>query len=190
MTPLPPHCLRPRLLPDVAFPAYSYVPGMLPHPHSAADGHRFAADLPRVDSLDDMTWSMCIPYLLGVDLFNHGYSWEAHELWESLWHAAGRKGTCADFFKGLIQLAVVGVKIREGKPAGVQFHARRAGELFAAVESANGADACWGLSLPGLRHFADGLHSAESITERAPVVVVFDELLWPSDDAALRRPAP
>ncbi|TGQ49534.1 DUF309 domain-containing protein, partial [Mesorhizobium sp. M1C.F.Ca.ET.210.01.1.1] len=24
----------------------------------------------------------------GIDLFNHGYYWEAHEAWEPLWHAA------------------------------------------------------------------------------------------------------
>ncbi len=32
----------------------------------------------------------------GVDLFNHGYYWESHEEWESLWHAAGRRGVVAD----------------------------------------------------------------------------------------------
>ena len=69
-------------------------------------------------------------FRFGVDLFNHGYYWEAHEVWEGLWHACGRKGTLADFLKGLIRLAAAGVKAREGNPTGVIRHARRAEELF------------------------------------------------------------
>jgi predicted metal-dependent hydrolase len=68
--------------------------------------------------------------LRGVDLFNHGFYWEAHEAWEGLWHACGRKGVLADFLKGLIQLAASGVKHREGIPHGVTNHARRAAELW------------------------------------------------------------
>ncbi len=65
-----------------------------------------------------------------IDLFNHGFYWEAHEAWEALWHAAGRKGAAADFLKGLIKLAAAGVKAREGRAAGVRQHAQRAEELF------------------------------------------------------------
>ena len=200
MTPLPPLLKppplnpnpRPRLQPEVALPAYAYVPGVWPHPHSSPEGHRFGADLPPIVSLEAAAWSACHPYRLGIDLFNHGYSWEAHELWESLWHAAGRKGTLADFFKGLIQLAVVGVKIREGKPVGVEAHARRAAELFEQVERETARASCWGLPLAGLRRFAEAARQrrAEAATERPPVVIVFDELLWPADETDLRRPVP
>jgi hypothetical protein len=76
--------------------------------------------------------------LRGLALFNAGYYWEAHEAWESLWHAHGRRGETADLLKGLIKLAAAGVKIREGRVAGVMTHARRAGALFEAVKASGG----------------------------------------------------
>src|SRR5436305_1156347 len=57
-------------------------------------------------------------------------------------------GPAADFFKGLIQLAVAGVKVREGREDGVRTHARRAAELFAALSRTNPAP--WGLDLSAL----------------------------------------
>ena len=36
-------------------------------------------------------------------LFNAGYYWEAHEVWEGLWHAYGRRGATADVLKGADQ---------------------------------------------------------------------------------------
>ena len=40
----------------------------------------------------------------GVDLFNRGLYWEAHEAWEEAW-MPDRRGPEAAFFKGLIQVA-------------------------------------------------------------------------------------
>jgi predicted metal-dependent hydrolase len=40
----------------------------------------------------------------GVDLFNSGRYWEAHEAWEREW-TPDRKGIDAGFYKGLIQIA-------------------------------------------------------------------------------------
>ncbi|WP_292396668.1 DUF309 domain-containing protein, partial [Mesorhizobium sp.] len=51
-----------------------------------------------------------------IDLFNHGYYWEAHEAWEPLWHTAKQSTQHRLFFKGLILLAAAArVKIREGE---------------------------------------------------------------------------
>ncbi|MER8466566.1 DUF309 domain-containing protein [Mesorhizobium sp. M1396] len=69
----------------------------------------------------------------GIDLFNHGYYWEAHEAWEPLWHAAKRSTQHRLFFKGLILLAAAGVKIREGKQVAAVCHATRAAALFRQV---------------------------------------------------------
>src|SRR5439155_181759 len=41
---------------------------------------------------------------IGVDLFNRGLYWEAHEAWEHEW-VPDRKGPDAGFYKGLIQIA-------------------------------------------------------------------------------------
>jgi hypothetical protein len=113
-------------------PAYSFVPGLFPHPISDPAGHSYGQPQPASVALDPNSWQECPAYLRGIDLFNFGYYWEAHEAWEAIWHACGRQGPAADFIKGLIQLAVVGVKIREGRSAGAQWHAGRAAELFGA----------------------------------------------------------
>lgn len=86
-----------------------------------------------MDPVSPDDWPTCRPYLLGIDLFNHGYYWEAHESWETVWLAAGRRGQIADFLKGLIKLTAAFVKAREGRPMGVARHACRASELFRAV---------------------------------------------------------
>jgi hypothetical protein len=118
------------MVPDVPFPPYSFVPGKHPHPVSDPHGHSFGQESEPVQSPELTHWSACRPYLRGIDLFNHGYYWEAHEAWESLWHACGRQGETANFIKGLIQLAVAGVKVRQGMPEGVVTHAQRASDLF------------------------------------------------------------
>ena len=40
----------------------------------------------------------------GIELFNRGRYWEAHEAWERDW-MPGRKGPESGFYKGLIQVA-------------------------------------------------------------------------------------
>jgi len=40
----------------------------------------------------------------GIDLFNSGRFWDAHEAWEEVW-MPDRKGPDAGFYKGLIQIA-------------------------------------------------------------------------------------
>jgi uncharacterized protein len=85
-------------------------------------------------------------FLRGVALFNAGYYWEAHEVWEGLWHAYGRRGVLADVVKALIKVAAAGVKVREGQEHGVRTHAGRAAELFASARSA-GASHRLGLNL-------------------------------------------
>jgi uncharacterized protein len=120
----------PRFLPEEALPPYAYVPGRFPHPFSDPQGHSYQLSAPQPPPPDPSRWDQCRTYLRALDLFNHGYYWEAHEAWEALWHACGRRGNLADFFKGLIQLAVAGVKLREGRPEGVRSHAERAAALF------------------------------------------------------------
>ena len=118
----------PARLTDRTLPPYSYVPGLFPHPTNDPKGHLFGAPEPQID-FDDRA-SVQSAHRWAIDLFNNGYYWEAHEIWEGLWHAYGRHGNEADFVKGLIKLAAAGVKAREGNAVGVRRHARRAHELF------------------------------------------------------------
>jgi uncharacterized protein len=141
-----------RYAPELAFPSYSYVTGQWPHPLRDPQGHSYGrhAELPPLPQDDD--WYTSLVYRYAVDLFNHGYYWEAHETWEGLWHAAGELGPLADFFKALIKLAAAGVKQREGRPNGVQRHLARARELFTTVQQSLQPRAdYWGLSFDELQ---------------------------------------
>jgi hypothetical protein len=121
-------------------PPYSYVPGgPWPHPNRAKDA---SADPARVPSLTKMPRSGDVAasplFLRGVELFDGGYYWEAHEAWEVLWHAVGRRGATADVLRGLIKLAAAGIKVRERREPGVRTHARRAADCFASARQQGG----------------------------------------------------
>jgi hypothetical protein len=174
----------PRLVPDAELPPYTYVPGG-PHPHPTGDprGHSFGKKPPAEAPPDPDRWQDCRPYLLGIDLFNRGYYWEAHEAWEAAWHASGRDGTTAQFLKALIKVAAAGVKVREGIAPGVRDHAGRAAELFAAVRrDVAQRDRFMGLHLQPLQAFAERL-AQEPVPPAQPsrtVRPLFDTLLTPT----------
>lgn len=130
------------------FPPYTYVPGKQPHPISDPRGHMHGHEAPDPPPLDPEQWNQSASYLFAVDLFNHGFYWEAHEVWESLWIAAGRAGILADFLKGLIKLAAAGVKELEGNPTGIDRHRSRALELLSGT--AANSQSYGGLHLPAL----------------------------------------
>lgn len=137
-----------RLAPELPLPPYTYVPGRAPHPTSDPAGHSFGQTDDQPVAIDPARPLQCRAYCYGIDLFNHGYYWEAHETWEAIWHGCGRRGTTAGFLKGLIKLAAAGVKAREGRPAGTRRHGRRAAELFRQTASQHGPRATHYLGLP------------------------------------------
>ena len=120
---------EPRYCPDRPFPKYAFVPGVHPHPVSDSAGHLFGSVRPELSG-DAAEPKFREEFLFGVDLFNAGYYWEAHEAWECLWIACGRKGQRARLLQGLIKLAAAGVKCRTGNGVGVGRHASRAVELL------------------------------------------------------------
>lgn len=149
---------EPRYAPAIALPPYSYVPGHgLPHPVNDPAGHRHAAQGASVEPPISAAALAALPadqasrpralaalltandhWLYALDLFNAGFSWEAHEAWEGFWHALGRTTPEAQFVQGLIHLAAAAVKIREGKPAGVVRHVQRGRELLGDLHAAGG----------------------------------------------------
>ncbi len=123
--------------PTGQFPPYTYVPGgPWPHPTRSPEGHSYGRAAAPIATAPDARSSQ---FLRGVELFDAGYYWEAHEAWEGLWHAEGRRGATADVLRGLIKLAAAGIKVREGREQGVRTHARRAAESFAAARQQGGA---------------------------------------------------
>jgi len=160
-----------RLTPQIPFPAYAFVPRQNPHPTRDPEGHSHGRPEQKPDPLRPDNWQSSTDYLYGIDLFNHGYFWEAHEAWEGLWHANGRRGPIADFLKSLIKLAAAGVKAREGNPNGVQRAATRAAELFENLRATNAAadETCLGFSFESLITLAKNLpHETAGFTETSP----------------------
>jgi hypothetical protein len=111
---------RRRLLKNLAFPQYAFVPGRTPHPRRVpAEDHGLS------EPADDRS-----AIRFGIDLFNHGYFWEAHEVWETPWRAAAQGSDVRLFRKALIRLAAAALKPRVGNPAGVRAHAVWCAQTF------------------------------------------------------------
>jgi hypothetical protein len=120
----------PRLLPERPLPPYTYLPGSTPHPVRDPGGHLHGRPPEVAPMPDPAHWRASPLYLYGIDLYNRGYYWEAHEAWETLWHACGRRGLTADFLRALIRLAAAGFKVREGRPNGCLRHAAAAARIL------------------------------------------------------------
>ncbi len=97
----------PRYSPHLPLPLYRYIPGKGPK-----DEHR--KDLPKIKKRD-----FSEAYRYGIDLFNHEFYYEAHEVWEELWHEVGHSTLQGKFLKALIQLSAIQLKLilQETKPA-------------------------------------------------------------------------
>ena len=107
-------------------PPYRHRPGETPHPTRDPGGHGRERDDPPLSDWSPASWRSLEPWLWGVDLFNHGYWWEAHEAWEELWHVAGRSGERARFVQALIHLAAACLNRRRGHEEAARRQARRA----------------------------------------------------------------
>lgn len=101
------------------FPRYAYLPGRDPHPTRDPRGHSYGQAEHAWPYLPAERWRENEEYLYGVDLYNHGYLWEAHEAWENLWHPAKHDAVQAGFLQGLIQCTAASLKIPMDQPRGL-----------------------------------------------------------------------
>ncbi|MGH8579378.1 MAG: DUF309 domain-containing protein, partial [Gammaproteobacteria bacterium] len=101
------YCARP-------FPPYRFVPGRNPHPLRDPKGHSYGLSRPVATRFEPSQWRTSTDYLYGVDLFNSCYWWEAHETWEGIWVAVGRRTPMGQFMQGLIQISVAHLKRFQG----------------------------------------------------------------------------
>jgi hypothetical protein len=115
-------------LPGEPFPPYRFVPGHAPHPFAQPGGYAYGRRPEPPPFRGAGQWRRNRAYLRGLDFFNRGWWWEAHEAWESYWHVtAGRDARQHDLFKALIQLAACALN-RERRS-----HAGAARLLFSAI---------------------------------------------------------
>jgi len=145
-----------RLLPATEIPRYTHIPGSgTPHPYRDPRGHSYnrKPQIPR--PLCDIRWAENRSYLIGLDFFNLGFYWEAHDEWDRLYKATGTECLRGRFLKGLVKLAAAGMKVREESIHGVRRHAASAGEVFADVAAESDIDRYCGLDFTMLQFAAD-----------------------------------
>jgi hypothetical protein len=117
--PLPPDPAFPRYT-KALFPAYRYVPGRSAHPRRDPVGHSYGRPEPHADPIDPAAWAQSSVYLLGVDLYNQAYWWEAHECFELLWHMTDKEGPLGNLLQGIIQVAAGNLKRFMGEESAAQ----------------------------------------------------------------------
>ena len=115
----------PRYAPERPFPPYAFIPGRNPHPEKEG-GHSYGKKIQVVKEFGK-------DFYHGVDLFNHGFFWEAHVYWEALWHLFEKKSGPALFLQALIKLAAAQVKEEMGQKSNAREHFNRALEILRAL---------------------------------------------------------
>lgn len=110
----------PRYAPDRDLPPYAFLPGRDPHPTRDPQGHSYqSSEEPEVPYETAGDWRDNGGYLFGVDLYNHGFLWEAHEAWEGTWIVTKADEVQAEHLQGLIQCAAAALKVLMEQPRGV-----------------------------------------------------------------------
>lgn len=123
-----------RYLPDLPFPSYAFLPGQGTHPHHNPD--HWSVNLDELESrqLTVENYRNHKVFLCGIDLFNHQFYWETHEVYELLWNQLGRKSQTAKFCQGMVLLGASGVKYKLNQVAPAEGHLKRARELFQSLD--------------------------------------------------------
>lgn len=103
-----------------SFPKYRYVPKVHPHPEIHPKGHSYGKEAKPEKFIPPEKWKQNDSYLYGVDLFNHGFWWEAHEAWERVWMTTKKKDEHGQFLQGLIQCSAALLKLFSGSQNGFE----------------------------------------------------------------------
>jgi uncharacterized protein len=114
-----------RYAPALPLPRVAFIPGRTPRPEPAM----FALD---EALLTPERWRENSIWLHGVDLYNHGFAWEAHEAFEHLWRATADQRQ-REFFQALIQGAAAALKRALGEDSGSKQLAERAAHKLDAL---------------------------------------------------------
>jgi hypothetical protein len=124
----------PRYAPHRPLPARAFIPGVSP------SSDRPEIHTPRYPALPaDLAADDGFRY--GLDLYNHGFPWEAHEAWEAIWRDAPRDAPERLFVQALIQAAAAQVKALAGQHGGARKLAESAADLLIAAGDHAGIDA-------------------------------------------------
>ena len=98
--------MTPHRLSTLPLPPYRFKKRENPHPTQHPDGHFRHMDKLTCPELAADNWRECKGYLFALDLFNHGYFWECHEVLEDLWFAVKPGTPVKHFLQAFIQCTV------------------------------------------------------------------------------------
>ena len=135
----PPLDPPPRRVTRLPMPAYRYIPGRHPHPYRGVDGHQH---LVGEHPSGEEAWGH------GLDLFDHRFYWESHEVWEPLWMSLPAESAERELVQAMIQWAASLLKRHMGADEAA---ARLCSRAQARVQVARRAGpVCRGLDLDAL----------------------------------------
>ncbi len=148
--------LPPARLCDRAFPPYRHVPGLHPHPTAHPDGHSYEGEHAETHGVAPPTledWRNNEEYLYGIDLYNYGYWWEAHEAWEALWQLTDKADMIGQYLQGLIQVSAAHLQQHVGRVDGVaRLIIRSRAHLENALAQLEPETVIMGVALAGFLH--------------------------------------
>jgi hypothetical protein len=102
----------------IPLPDRKFIPGQGIHPDKDPQGsHIPEVNVENVEFTPER-WQNAQRYLYAIDLFNHGFWWEAHEVLEGLWIQTGRTTPLARFIQGIIQISAALLKDPKSMPRG------------------------------------------------------------------------
>ncbi len=159
-----------------SLPDIPHVPGRTVRPvESPAFDAASAAPIYTVDRM----WRQNETYLYGLKLYDAGFYWEAHEVWEPVWIRSPGNSRERLLVQGLIQLANACLKVVMGRPEAAARLLAIAHQKI--VEASHGGSAMMGIQL---RPLADAIadfdrrlagnpgQNAEKLLKRRPALVV------------------
>lgn len=160
---------RPRYEYDLRFPDRAFVPGRMPHPRRSDVTSCEATAFTVVLAPGEASARRQRALRRGLDLFNHGYFWEAHEAWEEPWQGLDRNTAEALHLQGLIRLAAAALKLVMEETAGVAAHARWCQATFTRLQGGTPDVFAGGPQAEALIALCRRLHAGrESLTDENP----------------------
>ncbi|MFN8257542.1 MAG: DUF309 domain-containing protein [Bacteroidales bacterium] len=111
---------------SLELPTYAYIPGK-GQPENVRPGKGHLPDFSNShDLLNNSNWKNSEAWLYAIDLFNHGYFWEVHEILEHLWTKIGRNNETGLFLQGIILVSVALVKLKQNNLKGYNYLMQKA----------------------------------------------------------------
>ena len=109
------------------FPTYAHIPGSNPRHREDLFDEICASVTPDMTTLD---LSKTKAWQSGLDLYRHGYFWEAHEVLEAVWMQCPKNSVERYFVQAIIQIANARLKLIMKRPRAAKRLFEKASELF------------------------------------------------------------